>query len=214
MAQMAAENALTAEQSARLKTLSERHVREQRLKDRSPFMGPAITPEDHVAIVRDELDYSNDALEKVSAWRDRFHGLREGRHVPITVMMGIKGLGKTVAGAWLIAQEGGVYVSALELSKRLISGHWKDIEWSSEVVRNRVVVLDDVGTVQDDKSEVTALYEFVNRRQSLERGLTLITTNLGKEAFAERFGERTMVKLMHVAVLAEITGSDLRRKWE
>lgn len=192
----------------------ERQRREERLADNALFAGPAITPDDKLAILRGTLNRKVHSLNVVMSWRERFRGIRPGVHVPIVALLGPRGRGKTVAGAWLIAEEGGHYVSALDLCKRLLSGHWKDSSWSDQVLRSRVVVLDDVGTEpeKDRNDAMAAMFEFVNRRQALARGLTLITANLTRADFDERYGERTVDRIMHVGVFVEAKGEDLRRK--
>jgi DNA replication protein DnaC len=212
LAELASEKAPTAEEAARANRERARHQRDERMTDRAQFQAPAVTAADREAIVAGNLRLQTHSLATVQAWLDRYQGRRPGAHVPMVVLYGPKGVGKTVAGSWLIAEEGGLYVSALQLCKRLISGHWRDTDWAIEVLGSRAVVLDDVGTEPRGEDAVAALYEFVNRRQALGRGLTLITTNLTRAEFAERYGERTVDKIMHSGRFVEAKGNDLRSK--
>jgi hypothetical protein len=192
----------------------ERQRREERLAPTAFFAGPAVTPEDRAALIRGTLRRSVHSLGLVMSWHERFHGRRPGAHVPIVVLLGPTGRGKTVAGAWLIAEEGGKYVSALELAKRLCTMHWRDANWSAEVLSARVVVLDDVGTEpeSDRDAAIAAMFEFVNKRQALAKAFTLITANLTRAEFDARYGERTVARIMHSGRFVEAKGQDLRRK--
>lgn len=177
--------------------------------------GAAILSSDREAIVRGTLTTTH-ALRVVQAWHGLYAGAGDSlaarpEFVPFLTLYGPTGRGKTVAAAWLLATEGGLYVSVAELCKRVTSSHWRDTPWADRVLRSRVVVLDDVGTEQDDGR--AAMFEFVNRRQGLTRAMTLITSNLtGREDFLQRYEERTVRRLEHVGRLVLCKGPDLRRK--
>lgn len=184
-----------------------RHRRVERVQN----AGVPLPPEDLRCLAAGELQVTH-SLRVVRAWHEVFTGARKAERCPrITALLGGTGCGKTMAGAWLVAEEGGVYVSALELRKRLVSGHWRDTEWAERVLRSRIVVLDDVGTESGDAEASAAVFELVNKRVGQEGGLTLITGNLSVAEFVERYGERTARRIEHAGVFIEAKGADLRR---
>lgn len=182
-----------------------------------------ILPEDFDRIVSGEPTMlPTMAFRAVSAWHEAFKGERAGSiHVPITVLYGMTGRGKTVAGAWLIAHEGGVYVTAPELY-HLFSNSRRDENRINQILRARVALLDDLGTEENDAKAQGALWEFVNKRQGLRRAMTLITANLAlypipgkvaeERAFVSRYDERIKRRIEHAGRFVEATGEDLRRR--
>lgn len=206
-----------AEENAGVKA----EVRAQRLTESG--VREAITPEDYDRIVRGAGLFPTHAFKTVEAWHQTFHKKRAGRHVPIVVMYSLTGRGKTVSGAWLIAEEGGCYVTAPEARSVLTSGHWNDARRKDKILRSRVTVFDDLGTEKNDEDAQTALFLFANQRQGLDSGLSLITANLALRVMVDgrvvpekglltRYDERTVNRLQHVGRFVEATGADLRRK--
>jgi DNA replication protein DnaC len=180
----------------------------------------AITVDDFDRIVRgDQHLLPTAALHTVRAWHDQFHGRRAGRFKPYMVLYGMTGRGKTVAGCWLIAEEGGVYVTAPEARQVLTSGHWGDVARRDKVLRSRVLLLDDLGTEEDDHKAQEALFTFATKRQGLRNALSLLTANLAlqwpqepRKGLMTRYDERTIARLQHVGRFVEVVGEDLRSK--
>lgn len=71
-------------------------------------------------------------------------------------------------------------------------------EWEHEPLRN--FVMDDLGTGEDTETSKSFFNLIIDRnyRQILERKsrFTIITTNLGSEGITERYGSRTMYRLL------------------
>lgn len=134
---------------------------------------------------------------------------------PILLLTGAIGVGKTMASGHAIAASGGgAYVHAAELRQRI---HPTRADFEAGVVplnlRSSLVVLDDLGTESEPQrslwSESFAL--FVERRMSL--GRTLVTSNLAKSAFAQRYEPRIVDRLNAHAYTFELTATaSLRRK--
>lgn len=217
LAEEAAKTAPTREELAEHDAAAMADTRSDRLDPEREFSaGAAILPADREAIVRGTLAKTH-ALRVVEAWRGLYRGGDERslatrrEFVPFLTLYGPTGLGKTVAGAWLLAYEGGLYVSVEELRRRLTSGHWRDASWADQVLRARVVVLDDVGT--EDGDARAAMFELVNRRQGLARAMTLITSNLVcRDDFVQRYDERVVRRLEHAGRMVECKGTDMRRR--
>jgi hypothetical protein len=209
-------NKLIQQLSAGAPSVSEASKREARASarlrlDRIEDAKVPLPRIDRQRIARDEC-IATHAMRLVRAWHQLFAD-RDANECPrVLTLVGPTGRGKTMAGAWLIAIEGGVYVSALELRKRLLSGHWRDIEWADRILRSRIVVLDDVGTETGDSDALAATFELVNQRMGSDGALTLITCNLTGEEFAKRYGERTVRRIEHDGRIVEVKGEDLRRK--
>lgn len=217
LAESAAASAPTREQAeaaARADAAGElARLREERLDPAREFSaGAVILPADRAAIVRGTLRETH-ALRMVRAWHALYReaigpGPRRAWPAFLT-LYGPRGRGKTLAGAWLLATEGGLYVSADELVRRASSTHWRDTEWVARVLAARVVVLDDVGTEGADAR--APMFDFVNRRQGLARALTLITSNLaGRADFVGRYDDRVVERLEHAGRMVAVQGDDLR----
>lgn len=182
-------------------------VRTQRLKD------VAILPEDKRRVLHGGL-LPTHALHVVRAWHERFKGQRRGEHLPILALLGKTGRGKTVAGAWLLTEEGGLYTTAPELIMRMQAAprDARDRDWCQAALAARVLIVDDLGTEDLDDAARSALYRVVNQRQSCEQGFCLLTGNLAIPEFRARYGERTARRIDHAGRFVETLGDDLRRK--
>jgi DNA replication protein DnaC len=145
------------------------------------------------------------------------------------LLLGKKGTGKTVAAALVMAdiighvlqrarpsggeaQRGppGMFVRATTLS-RLSAYDAADKAWFEDMCRTPILVLDDVGTELAGDVFRAHLYELLDRRYSKSRR-TVITSNLDKKAFAERYGDRIADRLRERGMAAEFTGESLRER--
>ena len=181
-------------------------LREQRLHDAHI----AITPEDSVAIQHDRLD-DTAALRIARKWLSVARGTaaaKDGRPMRFLALLGLPSRGKTVAAAWLLAEVGGLYVSAPELGRMRASSHWRDQEAFRSYYASRLVIVDDIGAESSPLEE--ALFDLVNARQ-VARAMTILTGNITRQQFEERYGERTTRRIEHQGVIAEVGGPDLRR---
>jgi hypothetical protein len=180
--------------------------------DRLERAGSPLCHADTQALVHDKLTPTH-AMRIVRAWHEGFRDPEKASSCArIVAMLGALGRGKTMAGLWLIAAEGGVYVTANDLRTRLLSGQWRDADWSERVLRSRVVVLDDVGIEPGDDAGSSAMFELVNRRAGCTGGLTLITSNLTQSEFSQRYGDRVVDRVQYCGHFVEAKGANLRRQ--
>lgn len=177
----------------------------------------SITAEDVRWIVRGGLADTL-ALTAVRHWIDcAFHGkpTRNGKPCPAFLLLhGPRGIGKTVAGAWAIANEIGYYVTAGEYRRQRYSYSPLDVERRQRAQTGKLVVLDDLGyeSLMPERDEEWLL-EFVNHRQGAGY-FTIVTTNEAPERwFEQRYGNRVFEKLQHQGALVPLVGMNLRRRW-
>jgi DNA replication protein DnaC len=185
----------------------------------------AILPDDFDRLVRGtRADIFPTFAIKVA--REWYESLKDGdykRAKGYLVLYGQTGRGKTVAGAYVIAQMGGIYVEAEELREAMTGGRFTE-KRRTLILESRFVMVDDLGTEENDDKAQRALFSFVNQRQGLKRGLTLITSNLALEkvvengiersdkAFKTRYDDRIIGRLYHAGRFVEAVGPDLRRR--
>jgi hypothetical protein len=183
-------------------------LRESRLTD-SGVRG-AITDEDWDWIVQDSIPHETHALRSVRRWM----AVRSGSDKPLTTLalVGLTGRGKTLAGAYIVSQLGGRYVTAEALRRLVVSTHWRESTALEQLLNARCVVVDDLGAELDAITAAAAVLHLVNRRSGSGRAWTLLTSNLPDAEFRERYGERTIRRIEHRGAIIEVTGDDLRRK--
>lgn len=130
--------------------------------------------------------------------------------VPMLILCGATGAGKTFAAVCLVREHGGEIVRAIDLARRIDP-------WESELrhgVREihlgaRLSVLDDLGSEMDTARVREALYRYVDGR--LRHGCrTVITANIPKADIRRVYGDRIADRLNPVAVAVEFTGPSLR----
>lgn len=171
---------------------------------------PAIRPQVLEAIVRGEL-YDTPALDWVRRWRH----YQKGRQLPsknYLAMLGLTGRGKTAAAAWLLAEEGGYYVTADELRRKVTSPAWKERDWLDHFCGGGCVVIDDLGTEFDVPGANLAIFEVVNRRLAMPRAFTVLTGNLLSAEFRARYDHRTIRRIEDAGAVVEVEGDDLRAR--
>lgn len=187
-----------------------------------------LTPEMAQAITAGTLPTSP-ALRVCKRW------LANPKAPPILVLCGGTGTSKTVTAGWALAERDGDYVRALDLAER----HRPQFEERERfealhVKRARLLVLDDLGTEklnakgERDSRFLPALYDVIDQRNAVMvhgewvQLLTLITTNLGEEAFMKTYaperrhdsdtdGERIRSRLRQSAFFFSTGNVDLRR---
>jgi DNA replication protein DnaC len=185
-----------------------RNARRERLERAKP----AITEEFFDAIIEGSLD-ETDALRTVKTWLGFAFGPRrpETRTVPrMLVLSGEIGRGKTVAGAYAIANEVGVYITAGELRRLRNSYNEQDISELRRAHTARLVVLDDLGAEGSRGDDEEFFFEFINARQG--RVYTLITTNLTPQEIEARYGPRAFDRIHHSGGFKTVRGENLRRR--
>jgi len=185
-----------------------RNMRESRLND-SGVRG-AITDEDFGWIAGNAIPIETHALRSVRRWMH----IRSGSAKPLTTLAltGLTGRGKTLAGAFLVSQLGGLYATAETLRRMFVSNHWREGAELQRLLGARCVVVDDLGGEHDANTAAAAVFELVNMRSGSSRSWTLLTSNLPDSDFRERYGERTIRRIEHRGAIVEVSGEDLRGK--
>jgi DNA replication protein DnaC len=184
-----------------------RAERRARLHD-AGCLGPL--PEEDVERLVAGTCYRTEALDLVRQW---YH---QRPHIPdpfcFLVMFGEQGVGKTVSGFWLLGELGGRYVTAEQLRKRARGDTFRDRQWFEEMLKARVLVIDDAGTEMNADEARSVMFEVVHHRQGLPNAWTLLPTNISAEEFVERYDERTVARLRHLGRFASVEGPDRRRR--
>lgn len=208
-----------------------RKIRAKRLE--ASTIDLAILPEEYEWVVNNEFPLQTFALKAVKRW-EHVHGRQRFRPFSTMVLSGLRGRGKTVAGAWLIAQYddtdvnlargGAFYATCEELRQSRMTKERKVFERACSAC---VLVADELGTEDDDNdSHQRMLYELVNRRSGLSTAWTLFLSNFdrkvlgGEEVRGEhmpgRYDIRTIEKIEQRGMFVQIpdTEPNLRKRLE
>jgi DNA replication protein DnaC len=131
---------------------------------------------------------------------------------PFLFLTGPTGVGKTVAGAWVIANHGGLYVRAQQLERAGLAVFGPYEELLQRVYRERVLFIDDLGTEFRLSEFSSVLSEIINNRQG--GGLrTVFTSNLVRSEIEEKyFGRRELSRLKNVACYITDDAEDMRER--
>lgn len=185
-----------------------REQREQRLNHRARRLGSAaqlsLRPAVMSALVRDELSATL-ALQVTKRWAVNANSL------PYLVLSGGVGCGKTVAAAWWLVEHEGVWVRAFRLAQVFAGGWSIEREEQDRLIECRHLVVDDLGTELEPSRMTPVLAEILECRRA--HGMrTLITTNLEREALAQRYQpfERIKSRLSDGVQWAGCGSQDLR----
>jgi hypothetical protein len=153
------------------------------------------------------------ALSTVYAWLDVVHGRvpprKDGRVPSVLLLCGALGVGKTVACAYAIAEEGGSYTVAMHLPDRVNPRVWSE---KTKPLSGNLVVVDDVGTEPGEmaSSVEASLFDVIDRRMGQRRALTLITSNLSPQAFQEHYDPRLIDRLRDCGQYVPLHGESMR----
>lgn len=188
--------------------LQGQYVRERHL-ERQPEL--RVTDAVLHAIVRGEPLQATGALDIVQRWY-------RSTSKPTLIVAGNPGCGKSVAAAWLIAEAGGIWLRAERARRAYVSNFGPDLDKLSEALSARMLVVEDVGTELDSQSFGGFLCELLEQRKSSHHR-TLITTNLGRGAWATMYGdERVASRLGKKGAASEtvhwvsVEGPDMRAR--
>ena len=124
------------------------------------------------------------------------------------LMLGAPGTGKTWAAAYAaLRSPDPLWLTA---SRMMRVGMYDDERWG-RITSAHLVVLDDLGVEYQDKSGSMSqrLDALVDERYSADRKL-IITSNLSKQAFKTRYGERIVDRLRDQGRVAVISGGSMR----
>lgn len=170
--------------------------RESRLANiRRAGIGKHLGPGDASRIVRDDLS-DTDALRIVRGWAapERESARRW------LILGGMRGRGKTVAAGWLLARDGGRYVTMLDLVQTFGPVLRGMAPQTQDEIADRLAALASVKTLVLDElgrdgfsPEVAreALHWLVEARQGAKRGRTLVLSNLSAADIRKRFSDGT-----------------------
>jgi hypothetical protein len=178
---------------------------------------PAITEEDVRWIVDGALPMDTQALREVRLW----HSARmSGRASALNtlVLVGMRGRGKTVAAAWLIANvdTSGCYCTAeqLRLSRRGTRAEERVIY--HRALKAGCLVVDEIGREDDLPSADGALFDVINGRRGrlgYRRSWTVLAGNISEDVFKARYDESTISKVLQTGMVVTCHGDDLRVSW-
>jgi len=155
------------------------------------------------------------ACDLVLSWASR---AAAGAAPPALAMVGERGIGKTVAAAWWIADTDGRYVLSTEVVRL-----WRakdsfgreaaaDRQRFESLKRSRVLAIDEVGGERHERADVLgAIEEIVNARQS-ERTRTLWLGNITAGQWRDRLTSRAASRWDEVGFTLEMSSRlDMRR---
>jgi hypothetical protein len=128
--------------------------------------------------------------------------------VPWLALSGGTGCGKSVAAAWMVADCGGMWVRAERLVRVFAASFGDQFEEQEQIRDCAFLVLDDIGSELDAARMTSVLIELLDSRKS-RRQATLLTTNLGRPQFKDRYGNERLLSRLHESVQWEpISGTD------
>lgn len=184
----------------------EHHESEQRSlrRERLDALGIELEKNTHRQVVANVGLKDTTSLVAVKRW------LTSQNNWPMAVLTGNRGCGKSVAAAYVVANwdRSAAWSSAPDLL-RVFSGNFGDVLKRQDTLKHaRLLVLDDIGTEGDAARMCATLIELLDERKQRK---TLITTNLSKAAFLERYAdERLHSRLRELAGFVGDKGPDLR----
>jgi DNA replication protein DnaC len=187
--------------------LFERDRAKREAKRREAFRsnGCAVTDEVFEAIVGNTLG-DTQALRELKAWGTQ-------RDKPWVALSGPTGCGKSVAVASLMWGAGGRFVRADEAVRLFASMFGEQYEQQQKLRDAGLLVIDDVGGELDAARMLPVLLDLLDSRKSARSTPTVLTTNLTKKEFRERYAnDRLMSRMAESVQWVALNGEDLRRK--
>ena len=149
------------------------------------------------------------------------------RDARFLVLLGTKGIGKTVAACVALmeiirreldvpmasgggnnARRPGLFVTAMEFNRMSLFDRSAN-GWFEKLLDTPGLVIDDLGAEMQTDMVRGLIYELLNTRYNRTRR-TIITSNLDKRTLAERYGERVTDRLRERGLSGEFTGQSLR----
>jgi len=138
---------------------------------------------------------------------------------PVLVLSGGTGCGKSAAAAFALANHrAGIWRTAAQLCRTFSASFGDQFEDQELCLTASLLVADDVGAELEQHRErmgATLVELLEHRKRSARQMRTIITTNLNRRAFVERYGtERLISRMARTAGIAEwveTADGDLRR---
>lgn len=137
---------------------------------------------------------------------------RGAKREAVLVLSGPSGCGKTVALALVCFTHTARYVTAENVCRVFSANFGEQLEVQQHIRDAPLLAIDDVGTETDDRRMLSVLLDVLDARPSASRTPTLITTNLTKKAFAERYPNERLISRMARVRWEAVGGEDLRRR--
>lgn len=185
---------------------AERRLRPLETRSRRLAQSPGLTLTDRTRelLLRGALD-ATPAMRATRDW------LRQPDK-PILILSGATGVGKSVAAAWFVTERDALWFRAEALARLFSASFGQQYEDQDRVRGCGSLVIDDVGCEFDSERMLLTLLELFESRKS-GATLTVITTNLTREQFGERYRNKRLDSRMEESVRFEGCGRvDLRRR--
>jgi DNA replication protein DnaC len=182
----------------------DRKKREAKRQDNFRATGCAVTDEVFAAL-RDGTLCETQALRELRVWAEQ-------RDKPWFALSGPTGCGKSVAVAEMLWNRGGRFIRADELVRVFSSMFGDQYELQQKIRGAYLLVIDDVGGELDSGRMLPALLDLLDSRKSAHSTPTVVTTNLTKTAFRDRYAnDRLMSRMAESVLWFGLSGEDLRR---
>ena len=131
---------------------------------------------------------------------------------PWFVLSGATGSGKSIAAADKVADTGGLWVRADQVVRLYWANFGDQYEQQQALRDTHLLVIDDLGCELDASRMLPALLDLLDSRKSARSHSTVVTTNLNKKAFSERYANERLSSRMVESVLWEgIADGDMRK---
>lgn len=164
-------------------------------------------------------DKNPEMFERISKYLALRHSKAKG-HTNLKsglLLMGGVGTGKTHAMKIISGIFDIPIVTAQELAREYSIGGDQGFADFVEQVKYKELIIDDIGSEREIKHFGNAgiIGEFISQRYELwadAKKLTHVTTNISKEGFLERYGERNWSRLCEMCVTYIITDKSDRRR--
>ena len=178
--------------------------RAQRLHDAGVEV--ALTEQDLEWLVRDGVPPDPSSALR-SVWRWEQARLKGRADFAVLVLLGLKGRGKTFAGAWLLAHYGpGLYCTAEQLRASFKAAYGPERELYRRALKTRVLFVDELGREADAESADAMLFDVIAARRGrpvlggesklrYQRWTLLASNALSEQAFRARYDESTVDRI-------------------
>ena len=133
------------------------------------------------------------------------------------LLCGNNGTGKTHLGCAIIRECEGIYITSFKLCVEYESGSdFKSKRNKLEVldfyVKQKMLVIDEVGRFSDEKTEKTVIPAIINMRYEDDLP-TVIISNLSKKEIVEYFGKATYDRMTETCTSIEFKAKSMRQEF-
>jgi len=218
-AQQSQQSLFSEHQSLEMRVGDHERARRRALRD-SGVLG-VLHPHAAAWIERDGFPRETHAMRLV---RDFYHQHSEGERLAnILVLMGLMGVGKTFAVAWLLARprrskkdlplgDERIYRSADELR---FAYQRRGNDEFKRICAAGIAVIDELGTEGGSPEDrQNAMREFITLRTGNQHLLSVLVSNVGRPRLCGRYDARTVEKINERARWRVAGGPNLRKPLE